>query len=63
MKPKTVCPYCGSEYAAMSGIEVGGGDYADSISDIWECLDCGQQFSGPDYWLDDDDDDDESEAL
>lgn len=61
MIPKIVCPHCGSEHAVLSGYEDGGGDYADSIAEIWECLDCGQQIAGPEYWIDDDGD--ETEPL
>jgi len=37
--PSYECPYCGEEMI-FTGMDDGGGDYGDSICEIWECPDC-----------------------
>lgn len=40
-----ICPYCGSDELEYLGIEDGGGDYGDSLTDEWKCYGCGSYFS------------------
>lgn len=40
-----VCPYCG-EPMIYKWIADGGGDYGDSVCDIWECEDCDHEEEG-----------------
>lgn len=38
-QPPWFCPYCG-EPMTFTGFDDGGGDYGDSVCEIWECVDC-----------------------
>lgn len=38
------CYYCHSENVEFLGADDGGGDYGDSVCDIWHCHDCGQEY-------------------
>jgi len=38
------CPYCGSEDVYFSGVDDGGGDYGDSLCDLYECQGCLNDF-------------------
>lgn len=54
MKLPILCPSCGSDDVTDAGFDDGAGDYADSISEMYECLDCGELFSALEHWIDDD---------
>jgi len=40
----TMCRYCGSWNVQYLGIQDGLGDYGDSVCDVWQCEDCGQEY-------------------
>lgn len=42
--PSFTCPYCDSSDIDYVGVEDGGGDYGDSLCDIWLCHGCGHEF-------------------
>lgn len=46
-----MCNYCGSENTEYRGIDDGGGDYGDSICDVYHCHDCDMYFDA-DCWGD-----------
>jgi len=50
------CPYCGGKLEYV-GIEEGGGDYADSLVDLWYCHECDIQLEGAEMRLDDESED------
>ena len=41
-----ICPYCGSEDVSYIGMEDGGGDYGNAVTEMWRCGDCGEDFEG-----------------
>lgn len=43
MRPE--CPYCGSDHIAYLGIEDGGGDYGNALTDEYRCENCDMAFS------------------
>ncbi len=43
------CPYCGLDHLEYIGIDDGGGDYGDSVVDVWHCLDCDIDFEDCGY--------------
>lgn len=38
------CPHCDSENVEFFGTDADGGDYGDSLIDLYKCLDCGDLF-------------------
>jgi len=51
------CPYCDSEEIEYLGLEDGGGDFGDSVTETYKCLECNAHLERSDFDFVDEDDD------